>query len=333
MNKDFSLLDANLARVKEGLRVLEDIVRFVFADKELFEALKILRHSLSQTEAWFGSSHFVRGRSGPDVGSEPLTKSEQDRSSLYSVIRANSNRVTEALRSLEEFSKIYTNQNAFLFQKARYQVYALERDLIMRTPHYYFSLAFEEGVVYPISDSLDSIKDYIDAGARVVQLRDKNATKELFYQKTKELCRFLQKRYAAGKEKVTLIVNDHVDIAARLPVDGVHLGQEDEKTNRARFLLGSNKVIGRSVQTLEQALQAVSEGVDYIGIGPVFLTPNKAEKKAVGLEILDQMSTTISIPWCAIGGITLENAKEVTEHGAKNIAVIRSAKQFFEKGN
>lgn len=331
-NKDFSLIDANLARVKEGLRVLEDIVRFVFADKELFEALKLLRHSLSKVELWFGTGSVMRSRVGVDVGeNNNSTSTEYHRSSLYGIIRANASRVTEALRALEEFAKLYTNKNAFLIEKARYQVYALEKDLIIRTPHYYLHNYFEEGIVYPISDSLDHLKDFIDAGARVVQLRDKKATKELLYQKARELCRFLHKRYTVRKEKVICIVNDSIDIAAHLPVDGVHLGQRDGEIATARRLLGSNKIIGRSTHTVEQVQQAVLDGADYIGVGPLYVTPTKAERSAIGLDTLEKISNQIVLPFVAIGGITKDNAPEVYKRGAKNIAVVRAAKEFFAK--
>ncbi len=329
MNKDFSLLDANLARVKEGLRVMEDIVRFVFADKELFEAVKVLRHSLSQTEIWFGTGHIIRARFGTDIGTEQSTKTEFERSSMYSIIRANASRVTEALRTLEEFAKIYTNKNAFLFQKARYQVYALERDLMMRTPHFYLYQYFEEGVVYPISDSIEELKDYIDAGAKVVQLRDKSENKQLIQQKVKELCRYLQKRYSEGKEKVVFILNDHVDLATRLPVDGVHIGQEDMEVNRARIQIGSNKIIGRSTHNSEQANRAVLEGVDYIGVGPVYATPTKSERKAIGLDTLEIIAETVPLPLVAIGGIDPGNVREIYAQGVRNVAVVRSAKKFF----
>jgi len=331
MNKDFSLLDANLARVKEGLRVMEDIVRFVFADKELFEAVKVLRHSLSQTEAWFGTAHIMRGRFGTDIGTDQTVKTEFERSSMYSIIRANASRVTEALRTLEEFAKIYTNKNAFLFQKARYQVYALERDLMMRTPHFYLYQYFEEGIVYPISDSIEDLKDFIDAGAKVVQLRDKSGNKQLIQQKVKELSRYLQKRYSEGKEKVVFILNDHVDLAARLPVDGVHIGQDDGEVLRARIHIGSNKIIGRSTHSTEQANKAVLDGADYIGVGPIYATPTKSEGNAIGLETLEIIAETVPIPLAAIGGINPGNKNDVHAHGARNVAVVRSAKQFFEK--
>lgn len=336
MNKDYSLIDANLARVKEGLRVLEDIVRFVFADKELFEALKILRHSLSQTESWFGKGHVMQGRFGTDVGTDFTDKreyrvSETDRASLYSLVRANANRVTEALRLLEEYAKVYTRENSVLFQKARYQVYAVERDLIIRTPHYYLHHVFEEGVVYPFSDSIDDLKDYIDAGAKMVQLRDRDGSKDLVYQKGKELCRFVQKRYALGKEKVLLIVNDHVDIAERLPVDGIHLGQDGEQIGRIRKILGTNKIIGQSVSTYEQAEEAVNFGADYIGIGPIFETSNKPEATVVDFEIVKKIQKNIVLPWCVIGGIDTHNIHDLHKKGIYNVAVIRSAKDFFEK--
>lgn len=331
MNRDFSIIDANLARVKEGLRVLEDIVRFVFADKDLFDALKLLRHSLAKTESWFGASFTLKARAGADVGASQKVISEYERNSLYHIIRANASRVSEALRTLEEFGKMYTPSHAFLLEKARYQIYSLERDLVVRTPHFYLYQYFDEGIIYTIADSVEDIKDFIDAGARVVQLRDKKGSKELVYQKTKELCRYLQKRYAEGKEKVIFILNDFVDIAARLPVDGVHLGQEDGNIKGARLYLGSNKIIGRSTHSLEQAKQALAEGAHYIGVGPIYVTPTKAERSAIGLDTLEKIVREVPLPLAAIGGIDRENVHQVYERGARNVAVVRAARQFFTK--
>lgn len=331
MNKDYSLIDANLARVKEGLRVLEDIVRFVFADKELFEALKILRHSLAQTELWFGTGLVLKSRTGIDVGTGQVNSAEYHRSSLYGIIRANSNRVTEALRTLEEFAKLYTNSNAVFIEKARYQVYALERDLLIRTPHYYLNQYFEEGIVYPISDSIDDMKDFIEAGARVVQLRDKKSSKDLVAQKAKEICRFLHKRYTTGKEKVIFLMSDYADVAASLPVDGMHALALAGELVKARKILGSNKIIGQSVQSVAQAAQAEQNGADYILVGSLYVNPTQSERSAVGLDTLQKISEQSMIPVVATGGVTKETLREVYEHGGKNVAVTAAAKEFFGK--
>lgn len=331
MNRDYSVIDANLARIKEGIRVLEDIVRFVFADKELFEALKILRHSLSGMEVWFQPAHTIGGRFGTDVGGGTNAPGEFTRHSLYSLIRANASRSIEALRVLEEFAKLYSKKNAHLIERARYQMYSVERDLLVRTPHFWLSRFFEEGTVYPLSDSLEDIKDFIDAGAKVIQLRDKSGSKKLIYEKGKEICRYIIKRQKEGKEKIIFLINDHVDIAAQLPVDGVHLGQDDGEIIRARQILGSNKIIGRSTHSLEDARVAVGEGADYIGVGPIFVTPIKNETLPIGIDILKKIVDEIPLPICAIGGITKENVKEVYKTGARNVAAIRGAKELLGK--
>lgn len=330
MNRDYSVIDANLARVKEGIRVLEDIVRFVFADKELFEALKILRHSLSGMEVWFQPAHTIGGRFGTDVGGGTNAPGEFTRHSLYSLIRANASRSIEALRVLEEFAKLYSKKNAHLIERARYQMYSVERDLLIRTPHFWLSRFFEEGTVYPLSDSLEDIKDFIDAGAKVIQLRDKSGSKKLIYEKGKEICRYIIKRQKEGKEKIIFLINDHVDIAAQLPVDGVHLGQDDGEIMRARQILGSNKIIGRSTHSLEDARVAVGEGADYIGVGPIFVTPIKNETLPIGIDILKKIVDEIPLPMCAIGGITKENVKEVYKTGVRSVAAIRGAKELLK---
>ncbi len=329
MNKDFSLLTENFGRVRQGLRVLEDMVQFIFGDQELSQALKSLRNSLSQTEAWFGSAHLIASRVRPTVVSQNFTQKEfHHQSSLYGMIHSNSSQVCDALQILEEFSGIYSPQNAFLFQKARYQVFSVERDLVVRTPHFYLLQYFEQGVVYPISDSVDDLKDFVDAGAKMIQLNDTKSSKDLVLKKTKEICRFLQKRYTEEKEKVIFLVHEYVDIVSQTPVDGLHVHKNKNPISQARYILGSNKIISQTVQSLDQSRKSLFSGVDGVSFSELFGEFGKNEKM---FEELKKCIQQIHLPVSGVGNIDPETIQQVFDTGCKNVGVTESAKDFFVK--
>ena len=124
--------------------------------------------------------------------------------------------------------------------------------------------------------------------------------------------------------RVPLIINDRLRVALDSGADGLHLGQEDGSMAEARLALGEKAFLGRSTHSMEQALAAEKEDADYIGIGPVFQTPTKAEYVPVGLELISFAAKNLSVPFVAIGGIDRTNASLVREAGARTIAVVRS---------
>ncbi|MEO5713561.1 MAG: thiamine phosphate synthase [Luteolibacter sp.] len=160
-------------------------------------------------------------------------------------------------------------------------------------------------------------------GADILQLRAKNqgrATIRRVAEKLLPLCR------AAG---VPFIVNDFPDLAAAIDADGVHIGQDDGPLSAAREIVGSGKLIGRSTHSLEQARAALAEGFDYIGFGPLFPTPTKAGRPAIGLEEIAVMEKDVGskIPAFCIGGITPATLPQVLSAGARRIVVVSALLQ------
>ena len=157
----------------------------------------------------------------------------------------------------------------------------------------------------------------IAGGADTIQFRQKQDNMRemiVIARNMKSLCE---------KAGVTLIVNDHIDIAIAAEADGVHLGQDDFPITLARRLLGNNKIIGGSARNLEEALECANQGADYIGFGPVYPTLSKEDAgAATGIILLKEISEMISIPVIAIGGIDSGNIHEVINSGAHGIAVI-----------
>jgi thiamine-phosphate pyrophosphorylase len=159
----------------------------------------------------------------------------------------------------------------------------------------------------------------LEGGADVIQLRKKTMPKDA---QARLALRIRELTRAHG---ALFIVNDHPDLAITADADGVHLGQDDFPPSMIRSLHGfQGRLLGRSTHSLEQAKKAVADGVDYLGVGPVFATPTKAGRPAVGTGLVRQVAENIELPFVAIGGIDLGNASEVIEAGARAIAVVRA---------
>lgn len=159
-------------------------------------------------------------------------------------------------------------------------------------------------------------------GADVVQLRKKLMPKGEQYRLAVAL------RAVTRAHGALLIVNDHADLALAADADGVHLGQDDLDPAVVRRLDGfEDRLIGRSTHSLEQARRAVAEGADYLGVGPVYATPTKPGRPAVGLELVRAVAAAIPLPFVAIGGIDRTNAGGVVEAGARAVAVVRAVSE------
>ncbi|MCU0780498.1 MAG: thiamine phosphate synthase [Akkermansiaceae bacterium] len=158
----------------------------------------------------------------------------------------------------------------------------------------------------------------LDGGAALLQLRAKGRSPEdvgVVARRVLPLCR------AAG---VPFIVNDHPELAAELGADGLHLGQDDGSLAAARAVVGSEMRIGRSTHSLAQARAALAEGFDYIGFGPLFPTPTKAGRPAIGLAEIAAMEHEVGaqIPAFCIGGIHPGNLAEVLAAGARRVVIV-----------
>jgi thiamine-phosphate pyrophosphorylase len=155
----------------------------------------------------------------------------------------------------------------------------------------------------------------IDGGADAIQLREKTISDDEFISLAGEI------RDIATKSGTLLIINDRLNVARELNADGVHLGQNDMNVSEARRILGNEKIIGVSTHNIIQARQAQKDGADYIAIGPVYPTTTKNYEPSIGLEVIQEISREISIPFLAIGAITLDNLDEVLNAGASRVAV------------
>ncbi|MFA7255778.1 MAG: thiamine phosphate synthase [Candidatus Omnitrophota bacterium] len=171
------------------------------------------------------------------------------------------------------------------------------------------------------TDVLRKIDAAYRGGADIVQLRSKVLSDAALIRLG------LKIKKIAEKNRKLFFVNDRMDLALAIGADGVHLGQDDMPVRVAQRLAkraGRKIWIGKSTHNLKQALAAVREGADYIGVGPVFATPTKPHVKCVGLRFVKQAAMKIRIPWVAIGGIDLKNIRNVVGAGAARVAVVRA---------
>ncbi len=125
-----------------------------------------------------------------------------------------------------------------------------------------------------------------------------------------------------ARSSTPLIVNDHAEIASEVPVEGVHVGQDDDDVEVARQKAGREIIVGKSTHSFEQALAAQREGADYIGFGPIFATPTKPDYAPIGLADIRRVHAQVSLPIFCIGGINIDNLQSVIDAGAKRVVMV-----------
>jgi thiamine-phosphate pyrophosphorylase len=185
----------------------------------------------------------------------------------------------------------------------------------------------ESASLYVLIDSADYLNDrqapdllnlvgkLISGGVQLIQLRDKRLNDRQLLDVAKRILELTR------RSPTRFIMNDRVDLAVLSDSDGVHLGQDDLSVSEAKQIWGSERIIGVSTHSLEQARLAVQTGADYIGVGPVFPSSTKQFEQFVGLELLHSVAAEVVLPAFAIGGIDLSNVVEVVNAGVRRIAV------------
>ncbi|MEX0268371.1 thiamine phosphate synthase [Leptolyngbyaceae cyanobacterium UHCC 1019] len=312
------ILDANLDRAREGLRVVEEWCRFGLENAELTQECKSLRQELA---TW----HTAELRSARDTPGDPGTvlthAGEETRADVQQVVQANICRVEEALRVLEEYGKMHHLEMGSACKHMRYRVYILESKLTSFSLHQKLRRSRLYLVTSPSEKLYEQVEAALRGGLTLVQYRDKEANDQIRWETADKLCQLCHDYEAL------FIVNDRVDLAIAVHADGVHLGQQDMPFAIARQLLGAQRLIGRSTKNSDEMQQAIQEGADYIGVGPVYETPTKAGRAAVGLDYVRYAVNHATIPWFAIGGIDANNLSEVLAAGGDRVAVVRAIMQ------
>ncbi|MEB3356725.1 MAG: thiamine phosphate synthase [Synechococcales bacterium] len=312
------ILDANLDRAREGLRIIEEWCRFGLNSAEYAERCKSLRQALAQ---WHTPELRAARDTPGDPGTELTHPNEERRASLGQLLQANFCRVEEALRVLEEYSKLENPAMGVACKQMRYQVYTMESDLLGYQRRHKLLRSRLYLVTSPGDNLFAVVEAALQGGLTLVQYRDKNAddlTRIHTARKIRQLCH----EYDA-----LFVMNDRIDLALAADADGVHLGQQDVPIAMARQLLGPHRLIGRSTTNADELQQAIDDGADYVGVGPVYETPTKAGKPAAGLDYVRYAKEHATVPWYAIGGINTDNLTQVLAAGAERVAVVRAIMQ------
>ena len=316
----YRILDAAANRTREGLRVIEDAVRFQGNNAFLSRRIKSHRHDLADILKPLPVELFVAARDTQgDVGTSISTPSEGQRVTSTDVVVAAMKRCQEAVRSLEEYSKIIDPTAAARFEQLRYQLYTTEKSIAGTESA---NQRLTQATIYLLLTSsscqtgIESVvKASLEAGVRLFQLREKSM-------EDRELLSLARKvRHWTAEAGALLIINDRPDLAVLSDADGVHVGQTELSVQDARRIMGSHRLVGGSTHSLEQAQAAELDGGDYLGVGPTFPSVTKSFDQFMGLNLIHQVASEISRPWYAIGGIHLDNVKDVIAAGATRVAV------------
>ncbi len=163
---------------------------------------------------------------------------------------------------------------------------------------------------------MEQVEDALKGGATCVQLREKELDEETFLQEALEMKALCEKYH------VPFFVNDNVEIAVKCKADGIHVGQEDMMATQVRQMVGENMMIGVSVHSVEEALEAVRNGADCLGVGAMFSTSTKTDADVLPKEVLRDICAAVDIPVVAIGGISKDNMAELKGTGVDGVALV-----------
>ncbi len=172
------------------------------------------------------------------------------------------------------------------------------------------------GYISRLRDCNRVAEQMVTGGVDLIQLRGKGRSIDELINLASEI------HEITARSNTPLIVNDHAKIAAQVPVEGVHVGQEDDSILVARKKAGRDLIVGKSTHSLAQARTAQDEGADYIGFGPIFATPTKPDYQPIGLGDIRQVHLDVNVPIFCIGGINIDNLQQVIDAGAKRVVMV-----------
>jgi thiamine-phosphate pyrophosphorylase len=314
------IIDAALNRAAEGLRVVEDYVRFVLDDPFLTSRAKTIRHDLAAAAATISTldRHAAR-ETQQDVGTTISTDAERSRLDARDVCAASLKRAEQSLRSLEEYGKLLNGEFAGRMEALRYELYTLEKAIDVGRSSRERLLGIRLCVLVAGRDSGAQFETLvgklIQAGTGMIQLRDKHLDDRELIERARTLV-----EQTRGSQTLC-VVNDRADVASAVGADGVHVGQDDLSVKDVRAIVGLRTLIGVSTHNIEQARAAVLDGADYLGAGPTFASRTKSFDDFAGLDYLREVSGEIRLPTFAIGGITVERLPSVIAAGIDRVAV------------
>ncbi|MDD4924688.1 MAG: thiamine phosphate synthase [Dehalococcoidales bacterium] len=322
-NQTLRIVDANLNRIGESLRLLEDIARLMLNNATVSKQLKTIRHNLEDIDFPFKKQLLQARQADSDVGADIKVEQQLEKRELHTAVIANSRRIEQSLRVIEELAKtpgiVLDSQK---FEKARFALYTIEKELVSRLLRKNKTDRIRGLYAIIDTDSLkgrshtDVAKQILEGGAKIIQLRDKTTPKKDLLSISIEL------KNLCTEYNALFIVNDYIDIAIASDADGVHIGQDDIPVSVARKLMPLDKIIGCSVDNQEEAVAAQQDGADYIAAAAIYPTGSKTDVNVIGLEGLRRIKDKAIVPVVGLGGINYDNISEAISCGADSVALI-----------
>ena len=319
------IIDVNLNRLDESLKLIEDITRFHLEKKELLSQIRTIRNDFLSLKRSLPLSDIIGARqSHQDPGRKRKFDSARKKNNT-GLLLSSLSRAKESSRTIEETLKTIKPRLSDRAKRIRFQIYDLEKDIVIhdtkKSDHTLHAIIDEKYL--SLLDLQKTVKTMIDNGATMIQLRINTMKDRDFLRNARKI------REAIHKAEVKFIVNNRVDIALACAADGVHVGQTDMPVRVVRKITGDMFIIGVSAHNLKEALRAEAQGADYLGVGAIFPTRTKRDARVCGLQTLKSISDHVKIPVIAIGGITDRNYHAVLRAGAAGIAVA----SFLYEGN
>ena len=315
----FRLLDANINRAMEGIRVLEETARMFFDDSVLTSALKDIRHELAQIikkEKGLNHQMLCARESERDVLRNGETKSEQTRGDIVSVVRANAARSQEAIRTIEEYIKLYIPDLSQKFKSIRFKLYDIEKTLVLYIHSHELlkkkrlSLCVIVDDEFPEKTNMYELtREIIHGGVGTIAYRNRKSSDMLLFRCAEQMIE------ACRDREVTVILCDRLDVALSLQADGILLDHDSIPIKACRNIVGNQFVIGYTLPNIPHPDYGKSEGADYILIDPVF--PN-LQGDNENLNTLRQIVSVLSLPVIAMD-IPVEYISEVLDYGVSGI--------------
>jgi thiamine-phosphate pyrophosphorylase len=319
------IIDVNLNRLDESLKLIEDITRFQIEDRTLLAKIREIRKNFLKFKQSLPLEHIVAARkSHQDLGRRPRFDSARKKG-MSSLLLSNLSRAKESSRIIEETLKGMRTDLSRTIKEIRFQIYDFEKAIVaFQTKRFdpYLNAIIDEQYVR-LSNIERVAKTLVNNGATMIQLRAKTLSDRSFMKYASNV------RKATKNTAVKFIINNRLDIALACDADGVHIGQKDIPVTKARVILGDACIIGASAHNLKEARKAEAQGADYLGVGAIYRTKTKSDAQICGLRTLRAVCKRATIPVIAIGGINDKNYKTVLKAGASGIAVA----SFLFEGN
>ena len=311
------IIDVNINRLDESLKLTEDIVRFLLSDPNLLSRIRKIRQDFLQFKLSLPIKDIIGARkSQEDPGRKAAFDSRTSKNSS-AVILANLTRGKEASRTLEEVCRTVDFRASRQMKQIRFTLYDLEKEIVSLVEKKFDpSLHVIIDEKYLSSSNVEKLaKTLADNGATMIQLRIHSLTDRDFLGYAHKI------RRAILAQNVKFVINNRVDIAIACGADGVHLGRDDLPIHKARKILGDMAIIGASARTVKDAKKSEREGADYLGVGAIYATKTKEDARRCDLKVLRLICTSVRIPVIGIGGVNAENYKTILRAGASGIAV------------